>query len=52
VQALEQRQFEQLAEIAEKGIAGLADSTAAIKRFMRDQSETPRKPLPTVGDRG
>lgn len=41
VETLEERQFEQLRELAERGIAGLQDSTATIKRVLRDDSITP-----------
>ena len=45
--ALEDRQFVQLAAIARDGMSGLANSTAAIKRFMRDETPTPSEAFPT-----
>ncbi|MBA3591560.1 hypothetical protein [Methylibium sp.] len=44
--ALEDRQFLQLAAIARDGMTGLANSTAAIKRFMRDDTPTPPDAFP------
>ncbi len=50
MQALERRQFDQLNNLTERGIAGLADATAAIKRFIRDDSDTPRDSFPAHKD--
>lgn len=47
IETLEQRQFEQLQDIAERGISGLAASTAAIRRSLGD-TITPPEALPTL----
>ncbi len=50
VEALERRQFDHMSELTERSIAGLADATAAIKRFLRDDSSTPRESFPAHKD--
>lgn len=51
VKVMRDRLFDDFTELAERGIVGLAHSTAAIKRFLGEKDDTPTDPLPALRHR-